>query len=274
MPHLNGSTIELIRTPAPRRPPRVALFDFDGTVSLVRAGWQAVMIPMMVALLREAPRAESDLELTALVTDLVRATAGQQTILQYRQLAREAERRGGALDPEAAKADYVAALARQVLRRRAALAGGRLSTGDLMVLGVVEFIDALRARGVICYLASGTDEPFVKAEAALLGVADRFAGLSGARPEEARPIKQLAVEHVVAEHRLAPGEWISCGDGPSEIEYARAAGGLAVGVASDETARGRLDAAKREALIAAGAHLIVPDFSAHASLIAYLFPEG
>ena len=30
---------------------RVALFDFDGTISLIRAGWVGVMVPMMVEIL-------------------------------------------------------------------------------------------------------------------------------------------------------------------------------------------------------------------------------
>ncbi|MCX6064519.1 MAG: hypothetical protein NT121_02015 [Chloroflexi bacterium] len=30
---------------------KFALFDFDGTISLIREGWQKIMIPMMVELL-------------------------------------------------------------------------------------------------------------------------------------------------------------------------------------------------------------------------------
>jgi phosphoglycolate phosphatase-like HAD superfamily hydrolase len=273
MSFLNGSSIELIHPPAARIPPRAALFDFDGTVSLVRAGWQELMIPMMVRLLQQAPRAESAMELTQVVTEFVRATTGQQTIRQYTLLAQEAARRGGAIDPEGAKAEYVAELGKEVNRRRAALEAGAVTTTDLMVPGAREFIESLRARGVVCYLASGTDEPFVKAEAEMLGLTGYFAGISGARPDQPRPIKQMAVEQIVAAHQLAQGEWISCGDGPSEIEFAYAAGGLAIGVATDEAARGRLSLVKREALIGAGAHLIVPDFGAHAALTAYLFAE-
>jgi hypothetical protein len=32
---------------------RVVLFDFDGTVSLIRSGWMDVMIPMMVEVLMD-----------------------------------------------------------------------------------------------------------------------------------------------------------------------------------------------------------------------------
>ena len=31
-----------------------ALFDFDGTLSLIRSGWMGVMVPMMVEVLAES----------------------------------------------------------------------------------------------------------------------------------------------------------------------------------------------------------------------------
>jgi hypothetical protein len=48
---LAGSGIELIDGFAIPRPPRHVLFDFDGTLSLIREGWPEIMIPMMVELL-------------------------------------------------------------------------------------------------------------------------------------------------------------------------------------------------------------------------------
>ena len=62
------------------------------------------------------------------------------------------------------------------------------------------------------------------------------------------------------------------GDGPAEIEYARAARGLAIGVASTEDERAGIDTRKRSLLIAAGADIIIPDFSQPAGLLAYLWP--
>ena len=37
--------IEVKRAPEPGRSFRAALFDFDGTLSLIRSGWQDVMTP-------------------------------------------------------------------------------------------------------------------------------------------------------------------------------------------------------------------------------------
>ena len=38
---------------------RVAVFDFDGTVSLIRAGWMEIMIPMMLEVLSALGTGES-----------------------------------------------------------------------------------------------------------------------------------------------------------------------------------------------------------------------
>src|ERR1044071_7094825 len=48
---LPGTAIEIVRDVRLKRPPRFALFDFDGTLSLIREGWMDVMLPMMVDIL-------------------------------------------------------------------------------------------------------------------------------------------------------------------------------------------------------------------------------
>jgi len=42
--------LEIIR-PASAAQAKVVLFDFDGTLSLVRTGWMQVMVPMMIEVL-------------------------------------------------------------------------------------------------------------------------------------------------------------------------------------------------------------------------------
>ena len=65
------------------------------------------------------------------------------------------------------------------------------------------------------------------------------------------------------------------GDGRAEMEYARAAGWtLAIGVASTEDERAGIDSRKRSLLIAAGADVIILDFSQPTELLAYLWPTG
>ena len=44
-------TIEHVRPGASAAGAKVALFDFDGTISVIRAGWVDVMAPMMIEIL-------------------------------------------------------------------------------------------------------------------------------------------------------------------------------------------------------------------------------
>ena len=68
---LANSTIEIIRQVQLTKPPRYALFDFDGTLSLVREGWPEVMVPMMVEILRETGTEETDAQLHDITMNFV-----------------------------------------------------------------------------------------------------------------------------------------------------------------------------------------------------------
>src|SRR6202790_4589393 len=99
--------IEILRDALPRGRFRSAIFDFDGTLSLIREGWPQVMIPMMVDVLRQTNTTETDAELTVAVEEFVMRLKRRQTIFQMIQLAEEVTRRGGtALDPLAYKHRY------------------------------------------------------------------------------------------------------------------------------------------------------------------------
>jgi len=111
-------------------------------------------------------------------------------------------------------------------------------------------------------------------EAAALKIAGCFSGLHGARDDYRRATKKAVLEQIVRDHDLTGAELAVFGDGYVEIENAKSLGGLAVGVASNETERRGVNARKRERLIQAGADLIVPDFREHERLIAYLFADA
>ncbi len=258
--------------PAPGRL-KHAVFDFDGTLSLVRAGWQQVMSDMLVETLQATPRPETKTALRALADQPIVGLAGQPTVVQMQWLADEVRARGGVpLEAEAYKREYLARLQARV-HHLADLEAGRARPETLRVPGALEFLQALRARGVTCYIVSGTDEPAVLAEAAALGLAPWVAETHGARGNGYEP-KRALIERLIRELGLSPGELAAFGDGRIEMEQARAASGLAVGVASNETAEGGLSAAKRALLIAAGADVIVADFKQLEPLLAYFWPTG
>ena len=51
--------VEIIHSGARAPHAKIALFDFDGSISLIRAGWMEVMIPMMVEILADLKTGES-----------------------------------------------------------------------------------------------------------------------------------------------------------------------------------------------------------------------
>ena len=269
--HSPCNVLEIIRpNPAPGRL-RFAVFDFDGTLSLLRGGWQKVMADLMVETLQATPRAETEAQLRARIAEPIFGLAGRPTVLQMEWLVDQIRQRGGAPQTaEAYKHQYLVRLSERI-RHRADLESGRLPPERLRVPGALEFVAALHARGVACYIASGTDETAVQEESALLGFAPLIADLRGAR-EGGSDAKRVVIDHLMAKHHLSTGELAVIGDGPAEIEYARAANELAIGVASTEDEWGGIEARKRSLLIAAGADVIIPDFSQPAELLAYLWP--
>ncbi len=70
------------------------VFDFDGTLSLIRQGWPDVMVPMFTEVLpRLDGETEADLRMLAF-EDIMRLN-GKQTIYQMMQLADRIRERGG-----------------------------------------------------------------------------------------------------------------------------------------------------------------------------------
>src|SRR4051794_25366689 len=77
--------IEVLRPGLPRGRFRSVLFDFDGTLSLIREGWPQIMIPMMVDVLRQTGTQETDVQIACAVEDFVMRLNGRQTIYQMIQ---------------------------------------------------------------------------------------------------------------------------------------------------------------------------------------------
>ena len=253
---------------------RHVVFDFDGTISLIRDGWQNVMVPMMVECLQtETDTTETPEQLETLVVDFVDRLTGKQTIYQMMQLSEEIEKRGGTpKEPLAYKDEYNRRLLPVVEERIAELAAGTLSADPLRVPKSLEFLQSLREMGIHCYLASGTDVEFVKNEAGLLGVSEYFdGGIFGALREYKKFSKAMIIQKILTDFELSGNELLIVGDGYVEIENAKAVGAIAVGVASVEGNRYNMNADKRERLIHAGADIIIRDFQEGAQLLNYLF---
>ncbi len=252
---------------------RVALFDFDGTLSLIRAGWVEVMVPMMVEILAGLGTGESEDELTAIVEEFVGRLTGRQTIYQMIEFAGHVRRRGGApKDPLEYKRMYLDLLMDRIRHRREALRSGRVDPDEMIVPGGRRLLDSLRERGMVMFLASGTDQPFMREEAGLLRVDSYFeGGIYGAVDDYKSFSKKILVQRIIRESDFEGREFLGFGDGYVEIEAVKTVGGHAVGLATDEPACADVDLVKRERLVGVGADWIVPNFNPHNELLTAMF---
>lgn len=273
--YLPNTHIEIISRHLPCARLRHILFDFDGTVSLIREGWQQLMIELMLEFLLATPEAEDEQMLRHKIIDMILHSTGRPTIDQMTYLADEVVRRGGLRhDPNMYKRLFLDRLLARVNERLASLRRGKVEPAELTVPGVIELLAELKRRKIVCHLASGTEREAVVEETTALGLIgyfeDRIHG-----PQDSGPVfsKKLVIEEILEAYGLAGCELVSCGDGKVEIEYTAQAGGIAVGVASNEVERQGVNEIKRQQLIQAGANLIIPDFREGEALVAYLMGE-
>jgi phosphoglycolate phosphatase-like HAD superfamily hydrolase len=267
--------IEVLNPALPRGRFRSVLFDFDGTLSLIREGWPQVMIPMMVEVLRQTRTPETEAQLRAAVEDFVMRLNGRQTIYQMIQLADEVRRRGGTpLEALAYKHRYHDLLMQRIEGRLADLRAGTATAEEWTVPGSHSLLERLRLRGMTLYLASGTDLKYVRQEAELLSLAPYFGEhIYGALDDYRNFSKKMIIDRILHEHGLRGEELLGFGDGFVEIEEVKGVGGVAVAVASDETARRGVNAWKRDRLVRAGADVVIPEYRDHERLLRYLFAE-
>jgi phosphoglycolate phosphatase len=273
---LPGTSIEIVREVKLDAPPRFALFDFDGTLSLVREGWPDVMIPLMVEELAATGTSETPEQLATLARNFVMELNGKQTIYQMIRLTEEIQARGGTpREPLAYKQKYHDRLMERIARRRESLENKTLAPEELLVPGVYAALKVLQERGLELYLASGTDENYVREEAELLGLAPFFGRhIYGAIDDHRAFSKQMVIERILRENQVEGARLIGLGDGYVEIDNIKGAGGTAIAVASDESGRsGKPDPWKRDRLIGVGADLVIPDFREFAAVCDYLWRD-
>jgi phosphoglycolate phosphatase-like HAD superfamily hydrolase len=252
---------------------RHALFDFDGTLSVLREGWESVMAPVMIESIcgEASPTPEIEDE----VRQYVEQSTGILTILQMEWLA-EAVRRHGLAGPPltaaAYKTRYLERLMVRVRQRILEVETGACQPDDRTLSGARAFLAGLQARGAQLYLISGTDHPDVQREAGVLDLAHFFDGrIYGALDEREAHSKDRIIRRILDDHHLFGDELLVVGDGPVEIREARAHGAIALGVASDEVTRCGWNEHKIARLVKADADLLVPDFSQPESLINLLY---
>jgi phosphoglycolate phosphatase-like HAD superfamily hydrolase len=252
------------------------IFDHDGTLSTLREGWENIMEPMMIRAILGKQFGEVDeptfMRVRENVRQFIDRTTGIQTLVQMKGLADLVRQCGfvppsEVLDEHGYKQIYNDDLMNVVKVRTEKLKTGELLASDFQIKNARLLLELLHERGVKLYLASGTDEEDVIAEAETMGYAQFFEGIYGAVGNIQVEAKRLVLERIIREHNLAGHQFATFGDGPVEMRETNRRGGFCIGVASDEVRRYGLNMSKRKRLIRAGANLIVPDYCQVSTLL-------
>ena len=240
---------------------KAAIFDFDGTISTLRCGWEDVMAPIFY---REINGNHGDDP--ALKNEIARyvdESTGLQTVFQMRRLREMVIKYGRnpvVRDEWEYKDIYNRELLAGVNRKIEGLKDGKLKAADYVIAGSREFLSKLKKRGFKLFVASGTDDADVKNECGVLGFTPFFDKIMGAPYRKADCSKEAIMRELVSGGGYKSDELTMFGDGKVEIALAREAGVAAVGMATDEWAMHGVNQKKRDKLIKAGADIIAGDF--------------
>jgi phosphoglycolate phosphatase-like HAD superfamily hydrolase len=259
---VSTAPIEFARSYQPRAI-RHVLMDWDGTTSLSRGGWADIMTELYAEHLPQRA-GEDEATRRKFAREELMTLNGKPTIHQMVHLAELVQRRGGAAaSAEEYHDEFQRRLGETVQARLERVRQEPPGTDSLLVRGVRLLFETLRERGIALTLATGSVLHEVRHETEVLDVARYFDAMHGPHSLDDRDFSKRAIIASLLSERGVDGETLlAFGDGPVEIRETKAVGGIAIAVASDEEnhGSGRMDEAKRETLLAAGADGVIADF--------------
>jgi len=263
---------EVINHELPTRKIKVAMIDFDGTLSLLREGWDQVMIPMMVEeLLPLQGTSETLNDLNAKVTEWVFKLNGQPTIMQMQALVDEvALRQGTPATASQYKQRYLKRLLATVNQRKQQIQATQ-QADTWMVPGSRELLNQLKLRQIPMLLASGTDLRDLHSESELLGLVEYFTeGIAGPESDASSFSKAKACDEMLTRQQAPGSSLLNIGDGYVETRLSKERGGLAIGIAYDHDKPGLYNPWRKEQLLRAGVDILVPDLQQSELLLHWL----
>lgn len=253
-----------------------ALFDFDGTISLLRHGWEEVMQSLMEEMITgDINKVTSSMRQE--IASYIDESTGILTIYQMRWLKDAVKRwqlNREVLSEKQYKKIYNERMLEKLEKRIVSHRSQDIKK-RFMLTGSRDFLRELFRKGVKLYLASGTDDIYVRKEARVLEIEEYFNGrIYGALDDTEEYTKENIIRRIFREEigREEEEIMIVVGDGPVEIKAAKEYGAVAVGVASNEQKGRGWNKRKMERLINAGADLLIPDFRGVKRLLQYIEP--
>ncbi len=265
--------VELRPTFMPRPHISHVVFDFDGTLSWVRHGWPTLMFEVFE---RYLPRLVDEAETArrGIMAEIVFGLNGRPTVVQMQRFTEVVLERGGPmLDATELRNEFQAQLDTAIATRLHLIRSGEAPPDAFVVFGGRALLERIQSMGLTPVILSSTIEHRVKEEAEALGLTEFFGRHIYGSPADPREYsKRVVLERLFREEGIVGENLLSLGDGPVEIMATKELGGLAIAVCSDEeeNGSGRIDAFKRQQLLAAGADAVIPDFRDAPTLVDHL----
>ena len=243
---------------------KLFIFDFDGTLSWLRAGWPKIMTQLLSEYL---PILQNETEeyRNRLIGDITFGLSGQATMIQMQHFVRLANLRKQIV-PSASilYQDYLFRLNAIVDNRKKMIRNHDKSPLDFLIQGSIEFLTWLENKESVCAIVSGTEQDLVREEAQLLGIS-RFFGerIYGCTGDPLMYKKASIFSQLMKDTGVSGKNVIALGDGPVEIKECKRLGGYAVAICSDEEQihSKTCDPIKQTQLLAAGADTAIPNFT-------------
>ena len=242
---------------------KLFLFDFDGTLSWLRAGWPKIMTQLLSEHLPTL-QDETKQDRNKILENIAFGLSGHATMIQMQHFVKLAKHRKQIVPPASILyQDYLFRLNAVVEKRKKLIRNHDKSPVDFVILGSIEFLTWLKNKGRVCAIVSGTEQDLVQEEAQLLGIS-RFFGerIYGCTGDPLKYKKSSIFSQLMKDTGASGNNVIAFGDGPTEIKECKRLGGYAVALCSDEQQiqSKTCDPIKQAQLLAAGADTAIPNF--------------
>jgi len=257
--------VEIVHADNLPRRIRAVLFDWDGTLSLLREGWAEIMTRQMLGILEDTGSRQSSNDREAAVESIVVGLNGRPSIVQMQAFAGLVHKSSGrTIDPACCLADYRDRLAKLARERYREIESGAVAPDAWAVPGARALLESLRGTHPIVVI-SGTPLDHVRCEADLLRLTPLVNHWRAPNGDDPAFNKAQVIDGLLAEHGIDGSQLLAFGDGVVETQEIKRVGGVAVAVASHEPPRRGVNPTKRAQLIRAGADAIIGDFEQFAN---------
>jgi len=254
------------------KPVEAIVFDFDGTISTLRSGWEEVMKNFMLEMMSEVNICNALLEKE--IIDYINDSTGIHTIHQMKWLLEKIKDSDKhhlmPEDPWWYKAEYNKRIKNKIKHRIEDLHSKRVSRDHYMINGCEELLTTLSHYGIKLYVASGTDHSEVLNDIAALNISHFFTKVAGSPEKSENCSKEQIINDLIINEGVDCSNLAVIGDGKVEISLGKKVGARTIGIASNEDKSGGVNHMKLNRLINAGADIIMPDYTDISTVIDFL----